>query len=99
MATAISSSCSAMSPSTSASTIRACSSNRVRAVDPSAIVEAPGRQAVVLERELGDLRAHAAELLRDAVLAVELAVEQHVAAAGAGHLAAQRAGLAGLRVG
>src|SRR3954471_5309816 len=60
----------------------------------------PGVQAAELERELGGQDVHLAQRLGDAVLSVEPAVEEHVAAAsGARHLPAQSAGLAGGVVG
>src|SRR6476646_4988466 len=85
--------------SISACAISACSSSRARMMSASAIGQAPRGQALVLEGELRDLAAHPRQHLRHPVLALELAVEQHVAAsAGTGDLTAERSRLARGRV-
>src|SRR5690348_6003020 len=91
------SSAAASSVVASADAISACSCSRRSA--RSTIVHAPRRQSVRLERELRDGSAEPRQRLCHAVLLLELAVEEHVAApARTRHLAAQRTGPARLGI-
>src|ERR1051325_7779569 len=73
--------------------------SRSRKTTPSVATRSPGAQPAGVERELGHRRAQLRHRLLDVVLAAVVAVEEHVAAASsAGHLAADRAGLARLLV-